>query len=67
MVNIQQHKETMHMLFRELSPSEEVDFRQWARDNYKVNSEIEGYWHPVVQAECAKMNAESATFVKDTT
>ena len=45
-------------LFRNLDETEEKEFRQWARDNYKRMEPISGVWHPVVQDECAKMNAE---------
>jgi len=45
-------------LFRELGVEEEKKFRQWARDNYKPLTEIKGVWHPVVQDECVKINAE---------
>jgi hypothetical protein len=44
-------------LFRQLTPQEEAEFRQWARDNYAPFSEISGVWHPVVQDECARINA----------
>lgn len=44
-------------LFKVLSPLEEKEFRQWARDNYQLNSPISGIWHPVVQDECVRMNA----------
>jgi hypothetical protein len=47
-------------LFRELSPEEEKEFRQWARDNYEPFSEINGVWHPVVQDECVKINKEKS-------
>lgn len=46
-------------LFRELTVEEELTFRQWARANYRVFSDICGVWHPVVQAECVKLNAEA--------
>ena len=46
-------------LFRELSEQETKQFRQWARDNYKPLDEIKGIWHPVVQAECVRINIES--------
>jgi hypothetical protein len=46
-------------LFRELSPNEESQFRQWARDNYQPFTDIKGIWHPVVQDECRKINQES--------
>lgn len=46
------------MLFRELSEDEKVSFRAWARENYTPLEPIKGIWHPVVQEECAKINAE---------
>ncbi len=45
-------------LFRDLSPDEEQEFRDWARQNYVPYSEIKGIWHPVVQDECVKINKE---------
>lgn len=45
-------------MFRKLSEEEEKDFRQWARDNYKPLTKIEGIWHTVVQDECVKINKE---------
>lgn len=45
-------------LFRDLTAEEEVDFRSWARSNYEPNTEISEIWHPVVQDECLKINAE---------
>jgi hypothetical protein len=46
------------MLFRKLTPEEEVEFKQWARENYVPFSEISNLWHPVVRAECAQINKE---------
>lgn len=46
-------------LFRKLDATEEAQFRQWARDNYKPGSKINGVWHPVVQEECTRMNREA--------
>jgi hypothetical protein len=46
------------MLFRQLDDNEEQSFRQWARDNYVPFEPIKGIWHPVIQAECSKINAE---------
>ena len=46
-------------LFRELSEEETAKFQKWARDNYVPFSPIKGVWHPVVQAECVKINASS--------
>lgn len=45
--------------FRELDADEEETFRQWARDNYRVGSEISVLWHPIVASECHKMNEEA--------
>lgn len=45
-------------MWKQLTAVEEQDFRQWARDNYKLADPISGVWHPVVQDECAKINAE---------
>ena len=45
-------------MFRKLTPEEEVEFKQWARENYVPFSEIKGIWHPVIQTECVKINKE---------
>ncbi len=45
-------------LFRSLSPDEEKDFKQWARNNYVVGTPISGVWHIVVQEECVLINRE---------
>ena len=45
-------------MFRTLTPEEEKSFQKWARENYVPFSEIKGIWHPVVQAECVKINKE---------
>lgn len=45
-------------LFKELTQAEEREMRQWARDHYRPFSEIQGVWHPVVQAECVEINKE---------
>jgi len=45
-------------LFRTLDESEEKEFRQWARDNYKTGEEIRSIWHPSIQDECGKINQE---------
>ena len=47
-------------MFRELSPEEEKEFRQWARDNFTpLRDEINEVWHPVVKDECEIMNREA--------
>lgn len=50
-------------MFRDLNTDEQASFRAWARDNYKPFSPIDGSWHPVIQGECAKMNAEKGADV----
>jgi hypothetical protein len=44
-------------LFKDLTETEEAEFRAWARANYTPYSDISGVWHPVVQDECRKINA----------
>jgi len=46
-------------LFKDLTTEEEIEFRQWARDNYICFSDISGIWHIIVQNECQKMNSEA--------
>lgn len=46
-------------LFRKLTPEEEEQFRQWARENYRPFDPIKGIWHPIVQDECRRMNQEA--------
>lgn len=45
-------------MFKQLTAEEEGPYRQWARDNYKRLQPILGIWHPAVQEECTRMNAE---------
>lgn len=45
-------------MFRQLTESEKEKFRQWARTNYIPQTEINEVWHPVVQAECRRINEE---------
>lgn len=47
--------------FRRLTPQEEAAYRRWARQHYIPGSKIDPEWHPVVQAECARMNDELFT------
>jgi len=46
------------VLFKNLNDDEIIEFKKWARDNYKRLSPIEGVWHPVIQKECSEMNLE---------
>ena len=43
-------------LFCDLNEDEVADFKQWARDNYEIGTDISSIWHPVVQEECHLMN-----------
>jgi hypothetical protein len=45
-------------MYRVLTTNEEIDFRQWARDNFKAGNDINGSWHPVVIDECNKIVQE---------
>lgn len=58
-----------NVLFRELDPVEQEQFREWARENYKPGEEINPVWHPVVQEECSKIEladlAREALAVQD--
>lgn len=45
-------------VFRELSPLDEEQFREWARENYIPQEPIPPFWHPVIRDECEKINKE---------
>jgi pyruvate/2-oxoacid:ferredoxin oxidoreductase beta subunit len=47
-------------IFKDLSKEEETEFKQWARDNYKPHTNINELWHPIIKAECEKINLESS-------
>ena len=46
-------------MFRQLTEPEKEKFRQWARTNYIPHTEINEVWHPVIQAECRRINEET--------
>ena len=46
-------------LFRTLDEEEVNKFKAWARANYTPFEEIQGYWHPIVQMECVRINVEA--------
>jgi len=46
-------------LFRELNDDEVNQFKQWARDNYVLGTEVSKLWHPVVREECERMEQEA--------
>jgi hypothetical protein len=45
-------------MFRQLDDEEEQEFRQWARQNWTPDQEIDEIWHPVIRDECRKMQEE---------
>ncbi|HRH44642.1 MAG TPA: hypothetical protein PKY82_23600 [Pyrinomonadaceae bacterium] len=45
-------------MFRRLTEQEKKKFKQWARVNYIPQTEINPVWHPVIQAECDRINEE---------
>jgi len=46
------------LLFRDLNPEEEKEFRAWARDHHHPGDVINQCWHPVVRDECQKIDKE---------
>lgn len=48
--------ELPNSFFKVLTEAEAKEYRQWARDNYELNSPISGCWHPVIREECKRLN-----------
>lgn len=48
------------MKFRMLNVEETDLYREWARQNYSPFDDIKGVWHPVIQLECSRINAEES-------
>ena len=46
-------------MHRILSTAECIEFRQWARDNYKIGEPINTVWHPIIIHEIGLMYQES--------
>lgn len=46
-------------LFRDLTSAEKVAFKKWAQENYQPFTPIDGCWHPIIQAECVRININS--------
>ena len=44
------------MIFKELNENEANEYREWSRENHRAGDLINEVWHPVVRAECAKIN-----------
>ena len=58
------HGETVPTLpnsfYRTLSASEETEFRQWARDNWKPGMrKLTASWHPIIRDECRAIEEEA--------
>jgi len=47
-----------YKFFKELTDEEEVEYREWARNNYEVGELINSCWHPIVIDECFAMVIE---------
>ena len=45
-------------MFRQLTKPEKEKFKLWAQANYIPHTEINPVWHPVIQAECRRINEE---------
>jgi hypothetical protein len=48
-----------HIMFRELSAEEELEFRAWAREHHRPGDPVTEVWHPVVRDECRKIDEEA--------
>lgn len=46
----------MDGMYRTLTKEEEIEFRKWARENFKMGDEINSAWHPVIKDECNLIN-----------
>lgn len=52
-------------IWRDLNDAEEMEFRQWARDNYKKGEAVNETWHPIVKDECHKINYPASKLLKE--
>jgi hypothetical protein len=50
--------------FKTLTPEQEIEFRQWARDNYDPIILPDPVWHPVIRDEMAKIKLEKAKVIQ---
>ncbi len=50
------------IIWKQLTPGGEDEFRQNARNNYVPLTNIEGIWHPVYQLECVLINHETGFY-----
>ena len=48
-------------MHRKLNEKEEIEFKDWARQNYNpIRDDINYLWHPVIIAECMEIDKEYA-------
>lgn len=52
-------------IFRDLGNTEEQEFRDHARKEYKPISPINSMWHPIYREECVKINKEHYANLQD--
>lgn len=57
-------KNKMLKIWKKLSEEEKEEYRNWARNNYKPLSHINGLWHPIIQLECVRMNIKQTIETK---
>ena len=51
----------MSSLFKDLTPEEQKEYRQWARDNYEPGMEVNPVWHPIVRDEIELIKKEQGS------
>lgn len=51
----------MSSLFKDLTPEEQKEYRQWARDNYEPGMEVNPVWHPIVRDEIELIKKEQVS------
>jgi hypothetical protein len=45
--------------FKKLSPKQQAKYREWARKNYHPGDKIDPTWHPIIRAECERIEIEA--------
>ena len=57
-MNSNERKPLPNLMFKVLHEDEQIVYRDWARKNYIAGDSINVCWHPIVRAECGRINAE---------
>ena len=52
-------------MFKQLNASEELSFRNWARENFSLTQEVNPMWHPVVRDEWAKLREQALNGIQN--